>query len=419
MMVQAKKNTLLFVVIVLLLLGGVAPLRADTTGPHTLLDLLALVPDTTQTRTGVPVVSYVDYRAIEAARGIQTPTAEDFQNQTDLAGLWLAAANGIAAGPEMNYFLQQLGGMQEQVGFTWFDVNQAVAFGNPPSQGTIMAGSFDASKIAVAFQSRGYTQTDVNGIPVWCSADGCDAGAKVNLDKRNPANPFGGALGREEPLAVLPGAVVGSGDYQVVQDAVAAYQKQHFSLADDPDFRAAAEAVTADGTLRQALLVSVKDVGVVDYAQVALKPEILPTLRQQVAGYKTLPPYTLAVFADVWKEKEQIALIGLVYDDADTAKVAGSELAGRMNTFISLVTQRPFSDVLKDVQGSIAAPTVYQSSATGKAVALLALRYPLPSNELSGDPPRYTASSLLFRRIITELYQRGLYPLATELVLPK
>ena len=55
-----------FIVICLLLCLPAA--AQDNSNP--LLDMLRLVPDNEQTRAGVPLVSYADYRAIEAGRGI-------------------------------------------------------------------------------------------------------------------------------------------------------------------------------------------------------------------------------------------------------------------------------------------------------------------------------------------------------------
>src|SRR5258706_1032042 len=116
------------------------PVRAqDNANP--LLDMLKLVPDNEQTRVGVPLVSYADYRAIEQARGIDKPlTKADFDNRTDTASLWIAASNGVMSGMRLDYFLQYLEGMEQAVGFSWFDVDRSLVFGQTPVIGNILAG---------------------------------------------------------------------------------------------------------------------------------------------------------------------------------------------------------------------------------------------------------------------------------------
>src|SRR5262249_12000534 len=97
-----------FIMVALLFCLPVA--AQDQSNP--LLDMLKLVPDTEQTRAGVPLVSYVDYRAVEQARGIETPpTKADFEKQTDVSGLWIAASQGVYSGLRLNNFMQYLEGM--------------------------------------------------------------------------------------------------------------------------------------------------------------------------------------------------------------------------------------------------------------------------------------------------------------------
>ena len=86
----AKARLLVFVGLMLALCGP--GLAQDETAPF--LQILALVPDTTAIRASI--ISYADYRAMEAARSLDTPSALDFMGQkSDLAAQWIAASSGI------------------------------------------------------------------------------------------------------------------------------------------------------------------------------------------------------------------------------------------------------------------------------------------------------------------------------------
>lgn len=201
-------------VVILAALLALPAAAQDETNP--LLDLLAFVPDTSETWDAAPLVSYADYRAIETARGINTPTAQDFAERTELSRLWIAATNGIASGLPLNYLMAYLEGMEAITGFSWFDLDRALTFGQPPTMGKVLAGDFDAVRIGAAFAARDYSDDSTGELTLWCPPNGCDTGLEMNLRTRDPANPFGGELGRSEPIATLPGFVLNSPDDTVL-----------------------------------------------------------------------------------------------------------------------------------------------------------------------------------------------------------
>ncbi|MBZ0287093.1 MAG: hypothetical protein K8I30_05720, partial [Anaerolineae bacterium] len=337
----------------------------DNTNP--LLDMLKLVPDDEQARAGIPLVSYADYRAIEAGRGIETPpTKADFDSRSDKSSLWIAATNGLMSGMRLDYFMQYLEGMEEAVGFSWFDVDRALTFGLPPGMGNLLVGDFDAEAIAAAFEARDYTLDNQDDVPVWCGPSGCDEGLKQNLTNRNPANPFGGVFGREEPVALLPGVVANSASYAVLSAILAAHQGDLASLADDPNILAAANVIAAKGTLRQAQLFNGVDVG--SYGDMAATDE--------AEQPEFLPRYSLAFFADAFDGEEQIALIGLVYDDEAPANTAATLLVDHLQMAESMAAGRPFMELIEDRGGIIAGAGVETDAETGKFVAVLDIRYP-------------------------------------------
>jgi hypothetical protein len=232
----------------------------DNAAESSLLDMLALVPDNPQARGAI--LSYVDYRAVESTRpGAAQPQTwaewDALQNANDpSAGLWMAAFFGVSSGPPtFVQYLLQFETMPEVVGFDWFDIDRALTYGDPPSVGIVLAGDFDAESIIAAFESRGFEERELNGLSLLCGDEACD-GFKVDFQSRDVANPFGGNLGRQEPLLIAPGYLINSADYAQVEAMADAYADDENSLADAPDFHAAAAIASASGVLVQAQFVN-------------------------------------------------------------------------------------------------------------------------------------------------------------------
>jgi hypothetical protein len=396
-----------YISLLLLMLPIVAPMSAQTDSTARLLNMLALVPDNAASREAI--VSYADYRAIEAARGIEIPATD---SDALLSGAWIAALGGVSSGMQLSYIMARLEEMQEVVGFSFLDIDRSLVFGNPPSMGTILAGDFDPNRISAAYTQAGYEANDLDGLTVLCSLEGCDSGLKMDLQNINPANPFGGALGRQEPLAILPDFLANSPDLNVFQAMLEAYQGEQNSLAEAPDYRAIALAAAEQGGIGQIQFVNPLDLMTVDPAAL-LGADSIERLRELTGGFETLPPYSLAAFADVWDGSQQRALILLAYGEEANAQTAADELAKRMETFVPLSRGVPFSKRLADLDGMVDAPAVYTDAETGYSVAIWSMRYPMPANEPEGDEP-LTASSLGFRFLIDALYRRDLYVLALE-----
>lgn len=397
--------------LILLLFIAIAPASAQPEGAAPLLEMLALVPDTAASHESL--VSYADYRALEAARAIDTPpTAQEAL----LNGVWMAALGGVSSGIQLASIVPVPEEMAEAVGFTFLDIDRSLVFGNPPGMGTILAGDFDTQAIDAAYWAAGYKINDFDLVTVYCGAAGCDAGMQVNIQNRNPANPFGGALGRQEPLAILSGLLANSPDIGVVQSMLDAFHGKQNSLADAPDYRAIALAAAEKGRISQIQFVNPLELMTLDPAALLLDADGIARLRALTSGFEPLAPYTLAAIADVWDGSEQQALILLAYGDNAAAQSAADELARRMEVFVPLSTGTPFSERLAGISGAVDAPEVYTDAETGTAVAVWSVRYPVPPNE-APDGERLTISSLGFRFLIDALYRRDLYVLALEPIL--
>ncbi len=404
-----------FTLLILLGLILVLPAGAQDAVELPLVRLLALVPDVPELR--LTLVSYADYRAMEAVRGIDTPTAEDFTNLSELSAQWFAASMGLSGGIPLHYLLLYLEHMPSMVGFGFFDIDRALIFGNPPAMGTVLEGSFDRDSIAAAYSTRNFTENMIEGITVWCGPAGCDSGTRVDPAGRELGNPFGGDLGRKEPLAVFSETLLAnSAVLGVVEAMIASAQGEQRSLADSLDYGSIAEALHAAGTVAQVQFVNpleFTDSTVIMQFQNGQGDAVY---REIISDYGPLPPFALAALADVGTEDSQIAIIALAYANPEAAQHGAEEVAARLSTFVSPRAQRPFSDYLDDLDAVIGVPYVYESETTGWAVAIVPVHYPLPSNEPSEDTPRYAASSLIYRQFVNELYARGLYFLAMDLV---
>ena len=393
------------IIIVMVTVASVSGAAQMQDEEHPLLQMLALVPDTVDVRESI--VSYADYRAMEAVRGIDTPTAQDFDNGTDLSALWIASSMGISSGMQLNMLMPMLEEMELLVGFGFFDIDRSLTFNDPPGIGTILAGDLDPEQIRTAFTARDYTTEVSNGITVLCGANGCDSGMEMDLANRNPANPFGGQFGRSEPVALLPGGLLAnSPSYAVIEAMLAAGQDEADSLADVASFRAIVEAAGEIGPVIQASFLSPMHLAFdpVMILGPSATAENQAALEDVLATYNALPPYTVAGLLDVSDGDDQIALIALVYGDAEIAQAAGEEVVHRLEIGKSFVTDQTFTEIFDERSITIDEPYVYEGD--GVALAMIPLRYPVPGNEPNEDGPVFTASGMGYRFLITSVYRR-------------
>ncbi|MBC7810494.1 MAG: hypothetical protein H7175_05075 [Burkholderiales bacterium] len=393
------------------------------------MQMLALVPDNATVRGAGITVGYADYDAALANReGAAQPESHAqfmamLDARDDAARLALMSIPGSGP-PNFRDYFQQLGEMPELVGFDFFDIEQGLFFGAPPSIGIVLSGDFDADAIGTAYSTRGYTESDVDGMTLWCPADGCDTGLQQNLRGHNPGNPFGGHLGRSEPLLIAPDYVVDSADIATIEASAAALTDERPSLADDESYRAAVEAITSEGVLIQAQFIEAALLRPFDVASmiqpfgddsgILTNEDALTEFLDELRGYGELPPYLLATIADVIIDDQQVAVIALVYNDATSAETAGATLVQRFFNLSSLRYDRPYIELVAGREATIDAPRVFTSESTGKSVALFRIIGALPSSTPDEDG-MIVQGSMLYQLLATMLYSRDLYWLATDI----
>lgn len=406
-----------FVLMIVLLIVGLLPATAQEDDRNPFMQMLARIPDTAAAREWL---TYIDYRAVIAARpgAPAVTTWQEFESASrdETGGQLMSALIGIQSGPA--YFarsLMQGGEMAEAVGFDPFMVERAAEFGLPPGAGVILEGSFDREAIIDAHAARGYTENSAGDLTLLCSADGCDNGMNINIRDRNPANPFGGDLGRSQPVLVGDQLVVSSPSIEVLDQSADTINGDADSLASDPDYSAAAEAISSEGTVTQAyfinpgaiqplseaLLGSVSDPAAVKARRAALAQSFVP-----------MPPYDLIAIGETATETEQVALLALVYADQVDAEAAAALFPAHIMEFESFAVGRTFGDLLTTRGVTSVEATIY-AARSGRSVMLLTLRAPLPAAETpDGESPQ--PASQVYGLLVQAFFRRDLGWLATE-----
>ncbi len=343
-----------------------------------LLEMLALAPDVPEALNAAPYapfLGYVDYRAIEQARpGVPTfPSWADYEaaraaRDTDIR-LWSVNSVRIQTGQDLYTYLERSQDSAEVVGFDLFDVDRALTFGRPPAQGRILQGRYDAPAIEAAHVERGYVAGQNNGVVLLQRGDG-EPGNAIDVQGINLANPFGGEIGRMQPLAVTAEYLLSTPNDTLFDQMVNSYVGYAQSLYTRPELVAAAEAVSiGHGELLQALFYNPAGVGV--------SPADTGNVTD---AYGPLPAYQAAVVADLQDGHDQIALIALVYENEATARAAAAELTDRVAAYPNVAARMREPAISLEPNATVEEANVYYSPGTGLYVALASVRYLMPPN---------------------------------------
>jgi hypothetical protein len=284
-----------------------------------------------------------------------------------------------------------------------------MSFGKPPRTGLILNGKFDPAAIGTALKAQGFVQSALDSLMLWCGPKGCASGLQQDLAAITPANPFGGQLGRKQPIAVQPDYVFSSADYSVVQGIAGAIHKKQPSLAEAKEYLAAVEAFTASGTLIQAYFVNVQ---LISKVEIPKRPGMDRVATAMAKDFAPIPQYSLVALAHIVEGNEQRAVVALVYDRAADAKTAAEILPKRITAYQSLVSGRPFVEIVRERGGSIDTPQIYSSTATGKSVLTITFRGPIePETPVDG---RFRVSGLLYVLLMQSIAYRDIGWLAVD-----
>jgi hypothetical protein len=392
-------------------------LATQDSGNNELLRLLAFVPDNENARDSL---SYIDYRAlIETRKGAAQP--KNYQEWvairdqiTPATGLLMAAFFGIAAGSsEFAQGIVRADKMAEAIGIDPFTTARSLTFGRPPTDALLLEGVFDPAAIGAKLIAKVYQSQEADDLTLWCSADGCD-GMRTDLKSRDVNNPFGGRLGRKQPIAISAQTIFSSASEDVVRDIIKAQSGQLLSLAKDVDFQALAEIFAKSGRLIQAQLFNPK------YTRASfvppasgVTPEELKKLADAAkAQFVPIPAYSLVGFAHVIDDTNQYAQVGMVFESAADAKAAGEVITARIPKYTSLRTKQLLTKHIEDRGGVVEPPRVFASE-SGKYVLVISIRSPLPPEE-PGTDGRYISSSMMFIFLMQSITARDIGWLGIE-----
>jgi hypothetical protein len=407
------------IVLALAMVGGPASAAVDEAAPvgsrEAFLEALGRVPDTAEVRGSL--LSYLDQEAILAARpGAARPTttaeALDLVEMDDPAGaLWLGALMGTASGDmELLQLLPQAGDWPERLGFDLLDIGRHLTFGVPPADGSVLVGHFDPDAIAAAFAERGYSASEAGQGLLLCGAAGCAEGMAMDLANADGSLPFGGRLGRSEPLAVSEGAILSSADIATVEAMMAAAAGEVPSLADDPTYRALALAADPALQLIQATILPGGMLGIgPDIGQVlGAAPEEAAQLRVELnESLEPMPPAQAVAIIDGASATEQVVTLALSYADEEDAQVAAAVLPRRLASLPAVSFDTPMAELLEE-RGVTSVTGSSQPAGEGStAIARIELRAALPIDDGPGTD-RAGPSSQLYRLFADLVMRRDL-----------
>jgi hypothetical protein len=373
----------LLLVLAVTLIAGIAPVAAqDAALDNPLLEMLALVPNIPPSRESL---SYVNYRALFQSRpGAPLLTsAEDFDRimaeRSDQRALLTSTFQGISAGPYWySSTYPYADEMPEMVGFHLFDIEQAIEFQN--NIAVILKGNFENAAVTAALLRRGYTQSDLEGLTLLCPEGDCENGWLADRQQPNHANPFGGSLGRNEVVLLGDGWIASSRDIDIVTSIALIRSK----LADAADYRAAAEAISAEGTVVQVKFVHPSDHAVWEYS--LLDPRAILRDRQAAVAaareiFVPIHSYYLLALAHTTTESEDRGIAALVYLRQDSAEYTAPILLERLNTFREFGSNRIWSEALA-AYGVTATDAEIFPASTNRTVAMVIFHGVPPSSDV-------------------------------------
>jgi len=349
--------------------------------------------------SGWATVRFVDFEALFESEGLSLFRAfgdVDFLMNTVPLGTMLSR---IVAGPEaLTYIFAGAGRMADTVGFEWLlDVDRSLEFGDPPDLGLLLEGEFDTAVIDTALESRGFSLTEIEEVPVWHRFDD----GSVSLAARDVSDPFGGYLGAAARIALLPDSLANARTWPLIKAVISTARATQPSLADDPEYRALAEAISEPGgMLIQALFFS--------GAALRAAGDLTQTSGEPTDDLDSLPPFSVAVLADRQEGNDQVHLIGLACADEAIALSAADVLLRRVEEFH--LPGQP-EDVLVDRFEATVGIREVRLSRDGLAIAVVEVRYPLPDERTDPKTGEYNLRGLLFRAWVKAIMHREFTPL--------
>jgi hypothetical protein len=366
--------------LVTLLCSACGARQAEPTSTRPLLGLLKGIPqDPINQADGF--IYFVDYSALESAYNATRPAdAKEFANVRagDVSHkVWGAVWRNLSGLIQDAWFALET--MPQKVGFSALEVDQAAQFGAPPGQGLILAGNFDADAIRAAYQTNfGLQSRDLDGQTVWCWTEDCADGAQADAKSRMMENPFGGNLGQRQPMIISDDLLMAATDVELVLAHQSAAAGKLPNLADDPNYLAAVNAIHKDANVLQAMIanpaVAQRMANKLPIDERLPADILIATQATMLENFQELPPFELLILADAVTKDEQIARLGIVYKDAESAERAAPILLDRLANHQTITKPGAFSEML--AERHVTNPRYYVHPESGRAVLVLEFAAP-------------------------------------------
>lgn len=316
--------------------------------------------------------TFADLAAGFDSFGIPVPGSWDEVPEGEQRSLLAALPAGLASSVAM-YLLPTAPLYPEVLGLDLFDIRQTLEFNEPPEQALVLLGEFDDEAVVAAFEARDYVVAG-DSPHLLCPAAGCDTGMVPDLRNRDPANVFGGDLGRRFPVLLSAAGIIGSPSEALLQESAAAQADEQLSLADLPEVRAAADYLYGFQQVRAVTVLHPFALAAPDPARlIEAEPEEREAVLAQLNA-AALPPYSLLLLAATTDEEWHYGLTVLVYPDVQTAQAAAEAIDVRLSTLISSRSGVSYAETIAD-PGELL-PVSVEPLAEGLALVAVTVRAP-------------------------------------------
>ena len=197
---------------------------------------------------------------------------------------------------------------------------------------------------------------------IWCGPSGCQKGLEITMD-REFGNPFGGLIGRREPIFVSQHTLLDSPDVDILAGMLNASNGKSMALSADAEIRALVEAADSRGAIMQIRFLGSE----------TLRP--VKSLSQDSQTSIPLPPFNQAAIAHLSEGSQQIAALLLAYDNSDQATAGARALYNRLSQWTEVNGDKTYVELIIDGGGALQSPETYHSLLTDSYVSMILISY--------------------------------------------
>ncbi|MGH2559076.1 MAG: hypothetical protein ACRDJH_08430 [Thermomicrobiales bacterium] len=333
--------------------GQEATPAASTGATSVFAELLAGAPDVLEKpERPAQIAMFGDVAAQLASVGARQSTALD----DSAIAIWIPATQGIPIpNPARNH-----GGHAEfraRFGFDLIEIDQGLDVGEPPEMITFLRGRFEEDALRAAWSNAGHQRIDVDGQPVFSLAE------DPEFSRDHPVQQL--AQAQYNNVALLPdGTLVYAPTLDLLRSVIAVIHDTAPSLAARAEV--ASLLSTVEEPLGAAALLDGEVLSLPDSRSEfdpRMNPEKIEQLRTLLEQSGQIPPVRIVLFGvtpggpirpperpprptPIPAGDPAIFVIRLLMADAAAAETAAETIPKRLQTLDSLVTEKPYSELV-------------------------------------------------------------------------